>query len=331
MKTPYTEKPLTHAAISAGIVIIAILSGGAVANKLSMVSTEPAESYSASVVQASTSDVSPSSIVDDGEHLYELAVAYEVSGDYANALDTLSQILPTSSKYADTIQKMAEIKSLYVDSATQNATAAFDAGNYESAIRILTDACQVIPESTDLVVAYNHLVENCKTALLNDAENSFSTSGWKAALDVLNNAPALLKEDSDIANKITEYKKSGAIRMDALTPFQGDSLINWGTRKDCFGTEHDNSIWSYSLWSSFRIDKQYSTLMGTFFTDSTGRGWAGTVTIIGDGVELKSLQINGGGDPIPFEIDVSNVKDISFESAHSGFNDIFLSDLMLIP
>lgn len=41
--------------------------------------------------------------------------------------------------------------------------------------------------------------------------------------------------------------------------------------------------------------------------------------------------MNGGDDPVTFEIDVSNVKDLEVESINCGFTPIYLSDAMLLP
>ena len=41
--------------------------------------------------------------------------------------------------------------------------------------------------------------------------------------------------------------------------------------------------------------------------------------------------MNGGDDPVTFEIDVSNVKDLEVESINGGFTPIYLSDAMLLP
>ena len=82
--------------------------------------------------------------------------------------------------------------------------------------------------------------------------------------------------------------------------------------------------------SAVRLDKQYSTFTGTMFTASTG-GWAGDLIITGDDVQLQRITMNGGDDPVTFEIDVSNVKDLEVESINGGFTPIYLSDAMLLP
>ena len=66
------------------------------------------------------------------------------------------------------------------------------------------------------------------------------------------------------------------------------------------------------------------------FTASTG-GWAGDLIITGDDVQLQRITMNGGDDPVTFEIDVSNVKDLEVESINCGFTPIYLSDAMLLP
>lgn len=335
MKNRYTETPLFHIAASAGIVIFAILVGGAAASKIANTGTSSNTVSVSSTVQKTTSASSVAAVVDDGERFYELASAYESTGDYAKALDTLSQILPSSAKYADAIEKTASVKAAYYNVATNNSAAAYNAGNYDSAIQILNDAVERMPESAELAVAYDHLLTDCKNALLANAESCNSASGWKAALDVLNNVPTQLKSDTDIIAQINDYRKSGATRLDMMRVFRGSSFSNYGTVEDCFGTNHENSLHMYagsmmSNLSAVRLDKQYSTFTGTVFTASTG-GWAGDLIITGDDVQLQRITMNGGDDPVTFEIDVSNVKDLEVESINCGFTPIYLSDAMLLP
>lgn len=222
MKNRYTETPLFHIAASAGIVIFAILVGGAAASKIANTGTSSNTVSVSSAAQETTRASSVAAVVDDGERLYELASAYEPTGDYAKALDTLSQILPSSAKYADAIEKTASVKAAYYNVATNNSAAAYNAGNYDSAIQILSDAVERMPESAELAVAYDHLLTDCKNALLANAESCNSASGWKAALDVLNNAPAQLKSDADIIAKINDYRKkwSNTAGHDAGLPWQ---------------------------------------------------------------------------------------------------------------
>ena len=138
--------------------------------------------------------------------------------------------------------------------ATNNSAAAYNAGNYDSAIQILSDAVERMPESAELAVAYDHLLTDCKNALLANAESCNSASGWKAALDVLNNAPAQLKSDADIIAKINDYRKSGATRLDMMRVFRGSSFANYGTVEDCFGTNHENSLHMYFQNCHFGLD-----------------------------------------------------------------------------
>ena len=85
MKNRYTETPLFHIAASAGIVIFAILVGGAAASKIANTGTSSNTVSVSSAAQETTRASSVAAVVDDGERLYELASAYESTGDYAKA------------------------------------------------------------------------------------------------------------------------------------------------------------------------------------------------------------------------------------------------------
>ena len=170
MKNRYTETPLFHIAASTGIVYclpsFTPSTRGAAASKIANTGTLSNTVSVSSAAQETTRASSVAAVVDDGERLYELASAYESTGDYAKALDTLSQILPSSAKYADAIEKTASVKAAYYNVATNNSAAAYNAGNYDSAIQILSDAVERMPESAELAVAYDHLLTDCKNALL---------------------------------------------------------------------------------------------------------------------------------------------------------------------
>lgn len=87
MKNRYTETPLFHIAASTGIVIFAILVGGAAASKIANTGTLSNTVSVSSAAQETTRASSVAAVVDDGERLYELASAYESTGDYAKALE----------------------------------------------------------------------------------------------------------------------------------------------------------------------------------------------------------------------------------------------------
>ena len=125
MKNRYTETPLFHIAASAGIVIFAILVGGAAASKIANTGTSSNTVSVSSAAQETTRASSVAAVVDDGERLYELASAYESTGDYAKALDTLSQILPSSAKYADAIPN-CELKYSFNNTDYQDIPKCFD-------------------------------------------------------------------------------------------------------------------------------------------------------------------------------------------------------------
>ena len=84
---------------------------------------------------------------------------------------------------------------------------------------------------------------------------------------------------------------------------------------------------------SFKLGKEYSVITGTIFLRYQKRSANETqyVKIYGDDILLyTSSAVTAGIDPINFEISISGVDKIKFETEGDGYNSVGIGNLFVI-
>lgn len=112
------------------------------------------------------------------------------------------------------------------------------------------------------------------------------------------------------------FNKSGPWTFDEVT-------------KDNLGNEHLHSIQVEYLSTSkpfvtYKLNSQYSRLTGLYYQNYNDRSsdYKTILVISGDGRELWRGTVGGGIEPIPFDIDITGVLELTLEYPNSyAFND----------
>lgn len=179
--------------------------------------------------------------------------------------------------------------------------------------------------------------ETVRMEYLNKAKEEFAASGYKAAVDVISEGLSILANDSELTdayNGYMEYKPVSLLDLEYFNAAQDFEITNVGQKEDNLGVEHDNVLMfsgddrEKEVWVEYLVNRDFSTLSGTFFLSYSWRTTTSPVSvkIYGDGELLYQATVTGGVKPIDFMVDISKVEKLKI--VYTSF--LYLPDGVLI-
>ena len=219
--------------------------------------------------------------------------------NYVQAFDSYESYLESDaiSFSAEFVQQMAEWKTDYRDNILQQAQAAADENDYTTAFNII-DSGLTAMENDESFLSYRSTL---------DAEYE----------DYLRRTTPISLVD------IEPYQQGGKLRYSnsSVEDIFGNTYSTYITTS-YFGSGEDGDTW--------RIDGIYQTFSGTIFIPSTNSKVEDYVSIYGDGVKLLDVTVHGGEDSIPFNLDVTGVRDLTVV-LDGGAWGLYIGDPILTP
>lgn len=226
---------------------------------------------------------------------------------------------------------------LRVTDVLKSATAKEIEGDLPGAIAELRSVSGTLAQNSEIVEMKNRLEAKYKDEVIAQAKSLYTTEGYLAAVQKVQQGLGVLAGDSELAN-LKEYYLSLA-PVDLLQRYdyleEDDCYVNTG-RKDNIGNEYSRSICPSSSYSkthiTFKINKEYSVLTGVVYVKYGSRSTRESqrIKIYGDDILLYTSEfLTAGVEPIPFEIQVTGVNKLKFATEDSGYGVIEVGNLML--
>lgn len=256
-----------------------------------------------------------STIPEDQQH-YELGVAFKNNEDYKNAILELSKI-EASSTYYEEAQKIVDIaKESYVNAVLNEVKQCNSVEDFEKSFQKMYEAEEILEFSTDISLELAETEELYRTSLLKKAEVAFETDGWEEAISALEEGFEWLPDDSLIESEIRKYEEYAPVYIYNMPIFEGDDWTIYDSVEDNLGNTYNNAVSSSYFKDEIRTYKmngEYKRIKGTLFVRKEERNtdWGTLLQIIGDGNLLYSAQVSGGDEPISFNVDISNIEELS--------------------
>lgn len=256
-----------------------------------------------------------STIPEDQQH-YELGVAFKNNEDYKNAILELSKI-EASSTYYEEAQKIVDIaKESYVNAVLNEVKQCNSVEDFEKSFQKMYEAEEILEFSTDISLELAETEELYRTSLLKKAEVAFETDGWEEAISVLEEGFEWLPDDSLIESEIRKYEEYAPVYIYNMPIFEGDDWTIYDSVEDNLGNTYNNAVSSSYFKDEIRTYKmngEYKRIKGTLFVRKEERNtdWGTLLQVIGDGNLLYSAQVSGGDEPISFNVDISNIEELS--------------------
>ena len=261
------------------------------------------------------SNVYASTIPEDQQH-YELGVAFKNNEDYKNAILELSKI-EASSTYYEEAQNIVDIaKESYVNAVLNEVKQCNSVEDFEKSFQKMYEAEEILEFSTDISLELAETEELYRTSLLKKAEVAFETDGWEEAISVLEEGFEWLPDDSLIESEIRKYEEYAPVYIYNMPIFEGDDWTIYDSVEDNLGNTYNNAVSSSYFKDetrTYKMNGEYKRIKGTLFVRKEERNtdWGTLLQIIGDGNLLYSAQVSGGDEPISFNVDISNIEELS--------------------
>ena len=262
-----------------------------------------------------SSNVYASTIPEDQQH-YELGVAFKNNEDYKNAILELSKI-EASSTYYEEAQKIVDIaKESYVNAVLNEVKQCNSVEDFEKSFQKMYEAEEILEFLTDISLELAETEELYRTSLLKKAEVAFETDGWEEAISVLEEGFEWLPDDSLIESEIRKYEEYAPVYIYNMPIFEGDDWTIYDSVEDNLGNTYNNAVSSSYFKDetrTYKMNGEYKRIKGTLFVRKEERNtdWGTLLQIIGDGNLLYSAQVSGGDEPISFNVDISNIEELS--------------------
>lgn len=265
----------------------------------------------------------------------EKANGYAQNGEYEVALNLLNnagELLSNSttiSEAHDTIFK--EYKNIVLTSAYSEAEAFVADGNYSAGIKAINDAIQQIGTDDEAYARLQTYMSAYKTIVIENADNALASAGYADAISIINEGLATLDGDSDLLNKIDEYKTYAPIYLSyddayATNKYLRTEITDNSWLTDNYGTTYtservicnkDSGLFEDVGTIQYYLSSQYRTLTGTIYIPDVSKNVnvesilvkKPYVQIWGDGLLLYELtSLINKDKPVDFCIDISNVE-----------------------
>lgn len=287
-----------------------------------------------------TAPVTTTTVAAENEEDREQAIldSIDKSKEYAqdgNFIEALAVLDTAEQLYGSDPRLDEQRKAVQVAEVLHDAEMYEEEQDYGKAIECIENSAQDVKEHPDVVQKLNVLKLTYKEYVLAQAEEAFETSGYEAAIELLNESLTYLADDKDIAAAIKRYEEYIPVIITQLTYTEGDDWALENQVKDTDGKIHDNVVSPQSIgWSNahavnvYRIDKKYSRLSGTWFQrydfrEEVKYGMGGTtypsiLEIYGDGRLLYAGEMKFDAAPVELDVDISGVTELTIDYLGGG-------------
>ena len=254
-------------------------------------------------------------------------------------LDTAEQLYGKDSRIDEQRKNVSIAKVL-------NEVSGYEAEkNYVKAIECISNSPETVKNDTDVIQKLNSLKITYSEFSITEAEKAFNTSGYTAAIDILNESLKLLPGDEKITTAIKRYEEYTPVNVATLEYFTGNDFALENNIKDNLGNVRNNVVspkpvgWSNAATTNiYKLNKQYSRLSGVWFQLYDFRtevkygvgatDYPSKLEIHGDGKLLYSGEMKVGIEPKNINLDISGVTELKIyyfgggsDGSYSGIAD----------
>ena len=229
----------------------------------------------------------------------------------------------------------------------QTADALFATNDYVSAIKTIREAVNQIGEDVELITAKETYENAYAESVSAQVDTYLAEQNISAAKDVLKVAAKEIPENELIQTRTAEVEQYKTVRLDTLTPINGEFPWNEETPGDPFGNtytgaqnyavfhaeDYGGRSHSYeALYSvEYKIDKQYDCLSFSLtpYLDFEQNGTSYVQVYVDETLRYTSSLITQKTQPYNVQVDIKDATYIKIQVCISGYGCSMLSDVML--
>lgn len=209
--------------------------------------------------------------------------------------------------------------------------------NYKDAILYINDNFSDFSTDEDILNKKNLYVTKYREDVLSEAKNALETNGYKEAVQILQDALEVLNNDTQISNKIIEYREYEPVPLKNLKATASNDGYEFSSSMSDPRGETNVDVLHLESYVEFYAGKQYSKFTATIdpaehFKTSDYAGVQ--LKIHADNVVVyKSPTITYKTDNLSVSVDIANAKYLKFELVYVGgtqYSEHWNADAILI-
>lgn len=276
------------------------------------------------------------------------AESYAQQEDFSQAIATIDEallILPEDAKLTEQ-QKVYQTKNAeqIKQDTIQQAEAAISEGDWVSAIELLLDAQETLPEDTQINQLLTESSDKYTEAVLATADELLANAQYDEATAQVNQALRLLPDNETLKKKLEDIKAVEPVSLEKEILLNSSNWAwNDGEPKDPFGNDYSTCknyvILDYSSWNGvdyygeFRLYQQYSRLTGQIapYIDIGENATAYIQVFADDELIYTSPTVSRKTDAFTFDLDITGCEYLKIVINVPYDAGVILSDLMLTP
>lgn len=266
---------------------------------------------------------------------------FVASGDYASAVSVLETAIRVVGDDSELNDKLLAVTKEHI---LVNVKQYQSNGEYESVIKCVNENMDIVGTDSEITVILSACEQSYRDAIIAEADAQYASSGYQAAVSVINKGLAVLENDDTLLKERADYNSCAPVNLvNSYDPYTyaGVQIEEFNSVTDTFGNLYETCLkgnGNYKIENSITYDigGNYDKLKGTIIIRDKDKGASGNVKlkIYGDGILLYSNDgITSDMKPTDIEVDIANVVDLKFEMCRSQncntYFNIVLADIML--
>ena len=258
------------------------------------------------------------------------AADYVAQNSYDKAIACIEgalKVLPDDAKLTEQLEiHNKNFKEQTKSTAVSSAKAAADKGDYQSALKTLSDAMKNFPDDVDITTDYKTYSAKFSEDAIKKADEVTAQKNYTGAIELLTDALKVLPSDEALTKKLAEVEAAQPVSLSTLTPING-SLGKWneGSPTDPFGQTH-TQVSNYIIvedgtrYEEYRLYGKYKTLSGSLvpYKDMPTDGSAQVKIYADDKLIYTSPTIGRKTDTVDFEINIQGADYIKIETSEAN-------------
>ena len=257
-------------------------------------------------------------------------------GEYTQAISTLETISSVITSDADIDAKILEYKKAIINNKLSEYEKSED---YASAITYLGKQLSDVSNDVDLTAKLNSYKTTYKENVFTEAETAYKNSGYKEAVQIIDDALLILPNDVDLQNKKTEYNEFAPVELSNIKVTNGDDYFFDDTAYDPRENVYNNVLvlssysenWTgYSGKVEFYLNSSYKNFMCTIVPDEdfSTKSKAGSYIKIYTDDELiyTSEKITYKTEGIDVKLNVTGITYLRIEIENTTESDLHTAD-----
>ena len=204
--------------------------------------------------------------LNDSRTAFKTAEAFEKEKNYGKAIENYAKVIEEDENYSVAQQKLTTCSESARTEALDSAKQSADGGDYETALKTLNDALEVLPNDSELTRQSEVYKEAYVKAVLDKADALVKEKKFDEAKELINKAQELVPDDESLTQKLDDINNSYPVNLSEIHIIESNNYEHSESGvTDAFDNNYSDAYWfnGNDAYSIFYLEKKYSSFSGT--------------------------------------------------------------------